>query len=52
MIGDASYFFANSASVDCSFRASMVTWALNSGVDFLRDVFPRFDDKVKCFYLS
>ena len=29
-----------------------VTVALNSGVYFLRDVFPIFDDKVKCFYLS
>ena len=44
--------FANSASAYCSFRASMATWALNSGVHFLRDVFPIFDDKVKCLYLS
>lgn len=43
--------FAKSASAYCSFRASMATWALNSGVYFLRDVFPIFDDKVKSYYL-
>ena len=52
IVGDNSYFFANSANVDCSFRASMATWALNSGVYFLRDVFPIFDNKFKAFYLS
>lgn len=40
------------ARVDCSFRASIATWALNSGVYFLRDVFPIFDNKFKCFCLS
>ena len=52
MVGDTSYFLASSVSVDCSFRASMATWALNSGVYFLRDVFPVFDNKAKCINYS
>ena len=43
--------FAKSASAYCSFRASIATWALNSGVYFLRDVFPIFDNKFKCLSL-
>lgn len=38
--GEISYFFAKSPFVDDSFRASKATLALNSGVNFLRVVFP------------
>lgn len=37
---EISYFFAKSPFVDDSFRASKATLALNSGVNFLRVVFP------------
>ena len=33
-----SYFLAMSTKVDCSLRASITTFALNSGVSFLRVV--------------
>ena len=35
---DISYFLAMSTKVDCSLRASITTFALNSGMSFLRVV--------------